>query len=208
MKILILVLSCERPPYDALHEVQRRTWDSVIVDGVETTYYWCDAPALMSKRLVETLNDDAEGSFCAGWDFIFRTNSSSYVDKLRLLEHAHKAPRKWCYQGIDGDGFASGSGFLMSRDVAEVLQRDLLAVAGAHPDLIEDQAIGLCLVQRGVGVTKGARREDYWLLYFQQQFGVLLDERLRDAYHIRCKHGSDRAKDIEAMEHAHRIKTA
>ena len=214
MKILILVASCRTPPYDALERAQRETWDSVSVPGVETHFYHCTDLESMIPCFLEA----TEPSFEWDHDFIFRTNSSSYVDKARLLEHAETLPRERCYQGVDGDGFASGSGFFISPDVEEMLRLNssgryhdeapLLTIARANPELIEDVAIGLCLARRGVTVTPGARREDYWLLHFQSQFyGLPLDEKILDAYHVRCKgDGIDRTKDVEAMRAVHEIK--
>ena len=39
-KVLILVLSCETPPYNKMVDTSKSTWDSIEVDGVETIYYF------------------------------------------------------------------------------------------------------------------------------------------------------------------------
>ena len=88
MRLLVLVLSCRKPPYDALWEAQQRTWDSVSVPDVSTLYYWCDELATMPWRLKLAL----DSAWDARWDMIFRTNSSSYVDKARLLAKAKTLP--------------------------------------------------------------------------------------------------------------------
>ena len=54
------------------------------------------------------------------WDYIFRTNTSSYVSKNRLIEFSKNLPKEKCYCGIDGGGFASGAGFFLSKDCARL----------------------------------------------------------------------------------------
>ena len=202
MRVVILVLSCQRPPYDALLAAQRRTWDSVSVEDVTTVYYFCDGMEEMTGRLREALRDLAA---TLGWDFVFRTNASSYVDKAALLDFSRGLPQSGCYCGIDGDGFASGSGFFLSPDAAEMLAEDLPDVSAEAEDVVT----GRLLVARGVRVTPGAERRDYWHDRFVGAFrGVEQDEEaLRAAYHVRCKaDGGNRAMDVLAMEDVHRIK--
>ena len=102
MNVIILVLSCERPPYDKLYEAQRKTWDSVEVPNVATRYYFCDGLAAAPWMLRQAL----DGVWREPWTFVFRTNSSSYVDKRALLKFAEGLPVVRCYCGMDGWGFA------------------------------------------------------------------------------------------------------
>lgn len=203
MRVLALVLSCRRPPYDALREAQLRTWDSVQVDGVRTTYYFSDNVPGMTGRLGEALRDALREEP----DYVFRTNSSSYVDKVLLHRWASRMPHDGCYAGIDGDGFASGSGFLLSRDLAEFLAERL---PESSEGVVEDVVVGRILAEAGHPVTPGASRLDYWHERFLAGFrGQELDVgAIRRAYHVRCKAegGADRTKDVVAMEDVHRIK--
>lgn len=217
MNVLILVASCLKPPYDELWAAQERTWDSIKVDGVETFYYACTELDTMHVKLAAALSDALT---LLQWDFVFRTNSSSYVDKARMLAMAETLPREKCYCGIDGDGFASGSGFFLSRDAAEILARDLPTGpqentqrrVGDAQWLADDVLCGRALAAHGIGVTPGARRYDYWTQKFvAKHYGFepgRFEAELRDAYHVRCKFGgADRRKDVEAMEAVHKIKT-
>jgi hypothetical protein len=113
-KILILVLSYMEPPYDVLLKTQRETWDSVEVEGVRTVYYYggsggwvaagYNSTPLVTQRSensgwsLEVQFDCTDAYYYMGqkfklalqyiedWDYdiIFRTNSSSYIDKQRL----------------------------------------------------------------------------------------------------------------------------
>ena len=206
MSVLVLVLSCDRPPYCELYEAQRRTWDSVHVPDVETSYYFCDDLPTQHLYLAKAL----EAALLRPWRHLFRTNSSSYVDKARLLAWADTMLAWRCYAGVDGGGFASGSGMLLSRDICEILVTELPKIRPS--DIIEDQHIGSVLAAAGHSVTPGARRYDFWLRAHLRSFcgGAMLPpddaEELRESYHCRCKFEGDRAKDVEAMEEIHRLK--
>ena len=73
--------------------------------------------------------------------------------------------------------------------------------------------MGQVLAGKGLGVTPGARRHDYWLREhlrsaFGDSGGAALKE-LRAAYHVRCKSDTeDRERDVVAMEAVHRAKAA
>ena len=213
VKVLVLVLSCRRPPYDALYDAQRRTWDSVEIPGVLTHYYWCDELATMPWRLKLAL-DEADA---LPYDLIFRTNSSSYVDKRRLLSRALTLPITRCYQGINNLGRASGAGVFLSRDATMVLR---LHLQDRAYDEAEDTVVGDILQQRmWLGCAPGAERVDYWPrpVHVETQWSAsgaawnvtreATEADVRDAYHLRCKSDDgDREKDIAAMEIAHRVK--
>lgn len=99
-RVLILVLSSQKPPYDTMMQTSFDTWDSVEVEGVETVFY-CGEPfkdnnskviyfpiredyANMGHKLLEALE------WCKSnkeYDYIARVNSSCYVDKKELIKH-------------------------------------------------------------------------------------------------------------------------
>lgn len=201
-KILILVQACDDAPYLEMNKKQMSTWDSIKVEGVETIYYLgsndgveklegnkyysgtSEAWNMMHWRMKKTL----DLAYTMEWDYIFRTNSSSYVDKKRLQRFAEKLPTEKCYCGIDG-GFASGAGFFMSRDIMEILKDKL----DEYPTYSEDACMGTILAKQGIGVTEGAERCDY---YFTG-----ISHRSEPYYHFRCKSDTiDRQKDIDAFE--------
>lgn len=57
MKILIMVLSCIKPPYDRLYKTQLETFDSIEVDDVDTHFYFGDEYELMHVAFRNALND-------------------------------------------------------------------------------------------------------------------------------------------------------
>lgn len=54
------------------------------------------------------------------FDYILRTNLSSFYVFPRLLKFLETLPRKGCYCG-SGEGFASGCGFILSSDLVKLL---------------------------------------------------------------------------------------
>lgn len=81
-------------------------------------------------------------------EYVWRTNLSSVVDVDRLEKYLDTIPSTKFYGGYVGKAvnenifFASGAGFLMSRDVAEYLVANK---ASLRYDLIDDVAIGALL---------------------------------------------------------------
>lgn len=188
MKVLIMVLSSGKPPYDALHIAQLNTWDSVSHDKVDTMYYFCDTYNLMHVPFREALKDVIKKG---GYNYIFRTNSSSYIDKELLFQKANRLPLSECYCGINGGGFASGSGVFISSDLFQFICDGLKD----EPHGAEDVYIGQVLQEHGIGVTSGAERYD-----FNHKHDVL-----KPYYHYRCKSNSDdRSKDIFAFNLVHK----
>jgi hypothetical protein len=99
-----------------------------------------------------------------------------------------------CYCGIDGGGFASGCGVLISRDVAKIFKDQF----DSYPTDSEDCLMGTYATRNGIEITKGAKRFDY---YFADHSNI------PNIYHYRCKSDTtDRTKDIQAFYNIHKTK--
>lgn len=135
IKILILVLSFEdNELYTSFRKCQEETWDSVNDDCFETYYYFGGSTNQYIQKNKIYLNCD-EGLINCGhktiaclnaiknfdFDYIFRTNSSSYIDKKLLYNFLINKPKDKYYAGIIGEHnnikFASGSGYILSKDL-------------------------------------------------------------------------------------------
>lgn len=156
MKILILVLSYNSPPFDVLMRTQQSSWDSVEVEGIKTVYYHggCDPENILTDRFAELVSDgpswlqmafkctdayyymSSKFKKALEWvdlesvDYIFRTNSSSYVNKKALVEFAKTLPKEklyagWEINGNEGFNIISGAGFFLSRDTAKILMDNI-----------------------------------------------------------------------------------
>lgn len=212
MKILILVLSYTQPPYDALMEAQQKTWDSINVPGVTTLYYsgkvmgtqgyswqYCynancsDDYFLMHHKFAECLR----AIDISKYDLVFRTNSSSYVNKAKLLEFATTLPKEKCYAGwsLGEKEAVSGAGIFLSPDVIQILRDEI----PAGENIEEDILIGRILHgKHGIKIVDDKSRFD------------VTDENIaevpKDRYHYRFK-TSDRTQDVENMRKVHKLLT-
>lgn len=155
--VLILVLSCNSPLYTKLMDAQARTWGSLNQDGVSTVFYsgdstsvqwdgnWLKVPAPDNYKCIGWKTKMAlEEVFNTPWDYLFRTNSSSYVCKKRLLQHVQGLPESGYYGGCRNYGsmppvWVSGAGMILSRDVAELAQSQL---STSTSEVVDDIEIG------------------------------------------------------------------
>ncbi len=219
MKILILVQGCDDEPFKRLNHVQRLTWDKEEHPNVTTLFYLSDSKLpkdsvalhakskslyvdgseaynMMHWRMKRTL----DAVWDQDWDFIFRTNSSSYINKNLLYEWALTQPLEKTYCGIDGGGFASGCGVLISRDLIDIIRKNI----DEYPTDSEDCCMGSILSKRGYGVTKGAERFD---VYFNAKHNIkhFSISGFPITYHYRCKSDTpDREKDVAAFIQIHK----
>jgi len=204
MKILILVQSSREEPWHSIIQAQKRTWDSVKEEDVDTVYYYAgeeykqegsdltvkvDGSPRLNHYRMKLAIDYIYNTNDPGYDYIFRTNASSYVDKKLLKAWLQDKPRSRFYCGIDGGGFASGCGFALSVDLLSCL-----STMDEYPSDSEDCLTGVWLERyAGIKVSPGAERYDY---YFNN------GKPLPKTYHYRCKsNDEDRSKDIKAFEH-------
>jgi hypothetical protein len=117
------------------------------------------------------------------YDFIVRTGLSSFWIYANLVMFLSKLPKTHVYCGIEGDGFISGAGMIMSRDVADLLvtHRD---VACSFPRE-EDVRVGSFMQKMGIA-RMPASRFDITSFEHYQQCSIP-----RDAYHFRIKFAID-----------------
>jgi hypothetical protein len=205
-RILILVQACDDPPYFEMQKVQRETWDSIDVPGVETVYYYgnnkhdgeyifepetrklycpCseayDMMHFRHKLAVEWCLKNVE------FDLMFRTNASSYVHKQKLFDFAQALPTEKLFIS-KGDHVMSGCGFFLSKDLVKVANEHI----DDYPTPSEDMYICTMLNRDGYEVGKDGDRVD---------FNHYLEGPQRECYHYRCKSDtSDRTKDIIAFK--------
>jgi hypothetical protein len=202
MKILILVLSYTEWPFDKFMEVQQSTWNSRKHPDIEVIYYhgrgkWWDGVELalncsddynmMHWKFKLALDFITYHQF----DFIFRTNSCSYIVKEKLLEVAKTLPLTKCYAGYQNGDYISGAGIFFSPDVLDILKAELTD----EPHGAEDVLIGSILKDR-VPMINDESRIDAEVSGFNK-FG---------SYHYRAKTSNDneqRQMDIDNLRKLH-----
>lgn len=225
MKILIMVLSYNESPYKELMQAQQETWDSIEVEGVRTVYYYGGHEAMPDEKILAVVLGKTTTELICGctdsyyymsqkfqialefvkdWDYdiIFRTNSSSYVNKQRLKEFAETLPKEKLYAGWtvhdsnseDKGMCVSGAGIWLSRDTAEILRNEI----DPNFEQEEDVYCGRILRKHGIIAIDEQSRYDYP----QNNLFDSMTERLRTLYHIRFK-TTNRIQDANNMRFIH-----
>jgi hypothetical protein len=207
MKILVLVLSCLDEPYLSLMKKQQDTWDDIENENVKTIYYYgngggfkkvkqnsyeygadcSDSYRMMHWKfyllLKEIINDE--------WDYIFRTNSSSYIDKENLLKFAENLPSEKCYCGYPWLHYISGAGMFLSRDVVNILLNSNYFNGEVE---YEDMYIGDILRDNNIPAAPIFKRA----VLDEDDYGD------SDTYHYRCKSWMDRQIDFVRFDEIHK----
>lgn len=200
-KVLIMVLSSPQPPFDALMRAQKETWDSITVPDVSTIYYYGDPNATEFKHIGSDIICPCSDIYemmhwkyklavdrvlSWDWDFIFRTNSSSYVHKQLLLDYIQTLSTTETFISKE-QGVMSGCGFILSRDLVTKVN----AVIDDYPTPSEDQYIATMLGRQGYGIGIGGDRVEV---------NHYSEAPERECYHYRCKSDNeDRTKDVAAF---------
>jgi len=136
------------------------------------------------------------------FDYIYRTNVSSYLDLTRLQRFVENKPTNDFYAGFIGNyqgiNFASGSGYFISRDlVLRVLQnRDLW-----DHNLVDDVSLGKLLTQEFNVDIKKVERIDIDSSDFSLK--RVINNPL-NVFHYRCK-AENPNTTIQIMNTLHKI---
>lgn len=135
------------------------------------------------------------------FDYVFRTNTSSYVNLPALEGYVQDLPAEGFYAGFigesDGTRFASGTCTLMSRDVVAMAVNDPAWEFG----MIDDVAMGRSMARAGVQVQP-LRRVD---VLTPEDLESLTAKDLVGAFVVRCKSLGGREHDVEAMQRVHQL---
>jgi hypothetical protein len=202
-KVLMLVLASDGPIYNKFQDCWRRYMNS---NPDITCYFYKAKPDLESEFLFNgknTLFVKCTESWDTCWektlmvfryfmplvdnyDFIYRTNLSSFIHFGRYLEYCSRLPLTGVYSGFigkhDGGVYASGSGFTLSKDTF----KKVVEMGYAQKKLIQDDVtIGAILKQCVLTSAKRINWSDI----------RLLDTDL-ELFHVRLK-STDRNLDIK-----------
>lgn len=175
MKVLVLItLSYDQPIYSEHRDVWRSFMhahpdvDSYFISSredvkdtfIEGDIVWTPGPEGYSNgtpsgaRLEKTL-DALKHLIGNHYDFVVRTGLSSIWIYPNLIKFLSTLSTKNVYCGIDGGGFVSGAGIIMSHDIAAMLV-DNYTLATSQP-YEEDVRIASCFELLGVPITRGSR---------------------------------------------------
>lgn len=204
MKILVSVLSKkDNGVYSNLENVIRNTWLKNKPDNIDVIFYYGDSKNneligdKLSLNIVDTYQNISHKTLLMynylyensnKYDYIFRTNLSSYLDLDLLNEFIKDKPLNKFYCGIIGQygevKFASGSGYFISKDILEFIykNKDRWDI-----NVIDDVALGK-LLSKEFKIDTNAKRQDI----------KNVNEHITKTYHYRCKQ-KDRNDDIKIL---------
>lgn len=211
--ILVLVLHSEAEPWRTIAETQRETW--IASSRLECLHYvggascehldGCTLRLPAAEGRLDRLGIKTAMAF--DWalrnrefDFVYRTNTSSYVDTAMLSQLLASKQRSRYYAGYHNPsygGFASGCGYALSRDCAKIVAADR-RVAAAYPD---DVAVAKLLQSHGI-THEHLQRMD---LETQQQLDAWRSSGRQRCFHYRCKgaEGTRPGWDCAVMREVH-----
>jgi hypothetical protein len=135
------------------------------------------------------------------FDYLFRTNTSTYVNRQLLANFVEELPVRRYYGGFIGESngirYASGTCTLLSRDAVEVIVAD----PQWEYNVIDDVAIGRSMRRAGIEIQP-LRRVDLTTSALVDH----LDTRaLRSTFVVRCKGNESREHDVASMRHVHEL---
>lgn len=230
-KVLILVLSCESPPYGKMVNTSKQTWDSVSVDGCETVYYFGIShnprtdKACVYLPVAESLHNMGEKTIQAlewainnkEFDYIARVNSSCYVSKKKLINYVQALPETNVFEGLickreTFDYIWGGGQYIISRDVVKKLVEEK---AEWNHRYIEDESMSLLASDNDIPFRDGNacsinKTEKGWTL-FSYGFGESIEftdfkEIINTPhYFFRVKQDGKRELDEYIMKELHGI---
>lgn len=137
------------------------------------------------------------------FNYLWRTNSSSYTDIQGLLSHVGTIPEKNIYSGpfgkaenVNGNDidFASGTGILLSRDVVETIVNSGLLLNTK----VDDLSVGEICQSLKIELTPISKNDIDSLNSDLSQFN-------KNLFLTRCKSKSDRNIDVEIMKIIHEL---
>jgi len=229
MKILILVLSSVN---DIQIEPIKQTWASYKLPEIDIFFYYgkndlkntdrdiyldvmekYENMGYKTLKMFEYIKDFE-------YDYVFRTNTSSYVNQEKLLEFLSDKPRDNFYCGIKGYCgiyFCSGCGYFLSKNLVNMILENK---NNWNHDLVDDVALGKLFLNLNIHPTDIAKRLDIWISEIPYQVknstnrfmyhtnnkivNELEYDSIKDFYHFRCKQ-TDRNNDIVIIKKLYEI---
>lgn len=214
MKVLVLIISSDTCPVYAQH---RKIWSSYMNTNPDVSCYFIQyrngpikienntlwLPGVESFKNIITKTLDSIEYFLNKdkYDFIVRTNMSSFWNFNALLKFLETIPNKNIYSGIvtqyGNISYASGAGFIITTDIAKLLLESRAVAESVK--IIDDVDIGYTMAKLNIPIYPARRinflsRSDY--LNYKINY---------DDYHYRIKIDSSRNDEIPIMNDLYQL---
>lgn len=206
MKIIILVLSKEDNLYSKLENTIRETWGSYKSENIDIFYYYGDGDyfKVCGDKIYtthiesiynigyKTIDSFEYLSKNIDFDYVYRTNSSSYLNINKMIEFLKGKPVNNFYCAMvnvekkSGIKFGSGSGYFLSKDLVEFVIKN--KNKWDH-SLIDDVALGDLLLKNGFKITPSTRLDINGVENgdFLSNSNIISKKRIDSNFHFRCK---------------------
>lgn len=217
MRLLVAVIASKLPEFQRIiNDGQRATWANPKCHGPKSdvVFYYGDGSSVIAKddevylpvpEGYENIIRKTTAFFAYAlehrpFDYLFRTNCSSYVHIASLRKHLSDKPRSKYFSAHlgfeNGRPFASGAGYVLTPDLVELTIKHREKVDFPHcPD---DVILSNLLQDLGVTIVP-ARRQDFENLTQVERID-------RSIYHFRCKAYKDgRRVDDLLMKRVHAL---
>jgi hypothetical protein len=229
MKVFIAVLSCNNcTTYTTLKAAQKATWAKPLPETKIVFYHgakrkstkdtedeWFFSTPENYKSIGHKTILAFERSLQYDYDYLFRPNSSLYVNQIKLLEWLSDKPRTAFATGINGIGsdnilYLHGSGYILSRDIIELIVKNKDEWKHKY---IDDIAMSELIGRKGIvfdrnfiatGIQIKGSRFEWWqnnkclvTIGAVDKFEQMTF--LKDHFHFRVNNAPDRHKDIKLM---------
>lgn len=211
--IIVLVISSLDATYQMLEQSIRDTWAKKTNSNVKVIFCYSD-DRKKSEIIEDKLycNSGADYLMNIGnktisafefieqnysYNFVYRTNLSSYLDTQILNDLYKYFPKNKYYMGVlgnhDGISYCSGSGYLLSRDLVQLVLKNR---SQWNHEYIDDVSLGILMSKFNVTHVNA------------QRFDIVNDEHHipSDYYHYRVKNVGDRSVDVVRMKKIHELK--
>ena len=217
MKLIICVIANDSPEYNKLYQGVKNTWGGVTVDGIKIIYVYGGGKntdiRLVGDKLFVDVNETLENIGYKTismfeyllkhfeFEYIYRTNLSSYLVQDKLLKYLDNKPREKFYNAVSipfyPAKFGSGAGYFLSKDVVKTIVD--LQDSWDHT-LLDDVALGKFIAQNTDIPLTDASRIDYT---DSKDVPDYIDPKI---YHFRCKTTTgDRNDDVKIFKRLHSI---
>jgi hypothetical protein len=216
MKILVLIIACNQEPYISLKNTIQNTWNSIKHPNIEVLYLYSYngiTAYTPNSELVVNGDESYYGiglktlnafKYCINnieFDYIYRTNLSSYLHLKGLYEYTEHIPLNNIYRGAVGDHngikFASGCGYLISKDLVRyVVDHGHL---WDHKSFLDDVSIAKVLQSSSIYPSPIDRID----IPNAHELNIFDYTKINDCFHFRCKSEIDRNHDIKAINMLH-----
>jgi hypothetical protein len=231
-RIIILILSSQGEVYDKLKEYQTNYLNKFVNSNKLANFFFVEFTDTNNTDYVETTIEKGNTLYVKGtesinpgmiiktseamkyinnhydYDFIFRTNLSTFINVNNLVDFTSKLSKVNTCAGFSFSGFITGTGIIMSRDVSQIVAHSYVNFNynNIHEDVLISTILGHFKVKYvnpdtdySWGLIIDNETSDSFpnFIYYTTYGEIKQFDWQRNTLHWRIKNGNDRNLDLE-----------